>query len=187
MAEFNYELKIPKERVAILIGPKGRVKRDLQQATNTKIDVDSEEGDVFIKGDDGLGLYAAKEVIKAVGRGFNPDLAMLLLKQDYTFEIIELKDFVKSKGSSLRLKGRVIGKEGKARRIVEELTDSHISVFGKTIGIIGEAQSAALARRAVDSLLKGSPHANVYRWLEKQRRLRKMRPMDTLDTESILK
>ena len=74
--DFVYELKIPKERVAVLIGKEGSVKEDIESSTKTKIKVDSKEGDVFISGEDGLGMYNAKEVIIAVGRGFNPETAL---------------------------------------------------------------------------------------------------------------
>jgi ribosomal RNA assembly protein len=171
MVEYAYELKVPKNRVAVIIGREGSVKKDLEESTKTKLNIDSKEGDVFVSGEDALGLYTAREIIKAIGRGFNPEIAKLLLKQDYVFEVIDLREFVgKSKDAMLRLKGRVIGKEGKSRRLIEELTDCSISVFGKTIGIIGLPEPAANARQAVESLLRGSTHANVYKWLEKRRR-----------------
>ena len=171
MEIFSYELKIPKDRVAVLIGKQGEVKKRLESDTNTKVEVDSNEGDVFISGKDALGLYTAREVIRAIGRGFNPDIARLLLKQDYIFEYMNLEDFTgKSKNSSLRLKGRVIGKEGKSRQIIEDLSEAFISVYGKTICIIGLPESAGIAKRAVEFLLNGSTHANVYKWLERKRR-----------------
>ena len=171
MVEYSYELKVPKNRVAVIIGKEGTVKRDLEESTKTKLTIDSKEGDIFVSGEDALGLYTAREMIKAIGRGFNPEIAKLLLKQDYVFEVVDLREFVgKSKEAMLRLKGRVIGREGKSRKLIEELTECNISVFGKTIGIIGSPDSAANARQAVESLLKGSTHANVYKWLEKRRR-----------------
>ena len=171
MAEFQYELRIPRDRIAVLIGKKGEVKREIEGTTYTTLDIDSQEGDVFITGEDALGLFSAREVIKAIGRGFNPEIALLLLKPDYAYEIITLTDFIKgSKNAMIRIKGRVIGKEGKARSIIEELTECNITVYGKTIGIIGLAENTLLARRAVESLITGSKHANVYKWLEKKRR-----------------
>ena len=170
MTEYSYELKIPRERVAVLIGKDGEVKKSIEEETSSKIKVDSKDGDIFVLGEDALGLYTAREVIKAVGRGFNPDIAKLLLKQDYVFEIVNLPNFAKSRESMLRLKGRVIGKDGKSRKLIEQLTESHICVYGKTISIIGEPESASLAKQSVESLLKGSTHANVYKWLEKKRR-----------------
>jgi len=63
----------------------------------------------FISGEDDLGLYACREVILAIGRGFNPDIAKLLLKSDYCFEVIDLKDYAgKSRDTLLRIKGRVV-------------------------------------------------------------------------------
>ena len=171
MTSYSYELKIPQERVAVLIGKNGEVKKTIESDTKTQIKVDSLEGDIFVSGTDALGLYTSKEIIRAIGRGFNPKIAKLLLKQDYVFEYIELNEYTgKSKNTLLRLKGRVIGKEGKSRQLIEELTESYISIYGKTICIIGTAESAAMAKRAVEALLKGSTHASVYKWLEQKRR-----------------
>jgi len=176
--EYSYELKLPKERIAVLIGKKGEVKKRIEEETKTEIKVDSKEGDIFIKGEDALSLFTAREVINAVGRGFNPETAELLLKGDYCLEIIDITKFTgKNKATIIRLKGRVIGKEGKSRRTIEELTECYISVYGKTVGIIGRPENLANARRAVESLLQGSPHSNVYKWLEKRRRETKIKEM----------
>lgn len=176
MVEYSYELKVPKNRVAVIIGKEGSVKKEIEETTKTKLSIDSKEGDIFVSGEDALGLYTAREIIKAISRGFNPDIAKLLLKPDYVFEVIDVSEYVgKSKEAMVRLKGRVIGKEGKSRRLIEELTECNISVFGKTISIIGLPESAAIARQAVESLLRGSTHANVYKWLERRRRELKRR------------
>ena len=181
MAEYAYELKVPKNRVAVIIGKEGAVKKELEEATSTKLNIDSKEGDVFVSGEDALGLYTAREIIRAIGRGFNPDIAKLLLKPDYIFEVVDLREFTgKSINAMLRLKGRVIGKEGKSRKLIEELTETFISVFGKTVSIIGAAEDASSSRRAIESLLKGSTHANVYKWLEKRRRETKRNRMINL-------
>ena len=171
MTTFSYELKIPNDRVAVLIGKKGEIKKQIEEETKTKIRVDSKEGDIIVEGEDAIKLYTTREIIKAIGRGFNPDIASLLLKSDYCFELIDLSEFAKTKNSLLRIKGRIIGKEGKCRRLIEELTETNISVYGKTTAIIGLAENVAIARKAIENLIKGSSHANVYRFLEKQRRI----------------
>lgn len=170
MTSLNYELKIPKDRVAVLIGKEGTIKKTLEQETNTSINVDSKEGDVSISAEDGLSIYTAKQIILAIGRGFNPEIALLLLKTDYLFEVINLKDYARSKNDSGRLKGRVIGTKGKTREIIEEMTKCYVSVYGKTISIIGEADHIASARKAVEILLKGSTHSTVYKFLERERK-----------------
>jgi len=168
--EFAYEQKIPKDRIAVLIGKDGTVKDELEMQTGTKMDIDSKEGDVVLTGEDSIKLYALKEVVRAIGRGFNPELAQLLLKQDYILEVIPLLDFIKNKNHLERVKGRVIGGGGKSRETIEQLTDTFICVYGKTISIIGASEGVVNAKKAVESLVQGSPHANVYRWLEKTRR-----------------
>lgn len=175
MPEYRYELKIPKSRIAVLIGRSGEVKRQLEEATDTKIRISSEEGDVIVSGEDGLGLYTVREIIMAVARGFNPELAKLLLKGDYAFEQISIKDYAKTPNHFIRIKGRIIGSGGKSRKLIEELSKTHMSVFGKTVGIIGRSENVAVARKAIESLLSGSPHNSVYRWLEKRRKELKMK------------
>ena len=98
--EFSYELKIPKERVAVLIGKDGETKKEIEQETKSKINVDSAEGIVTISGEDSLDLYAAREVVKAIARGFNPEIAKLLLRTENALTIINVVDFAsKSKKS----------------------------------------------------------------------------------------
>jgi len=71
----------------------------------------------------------------------------------------------------------VIGKEGKSRKTVEILTETSIVIFGKTVGIVGEAEKVLDARKAVEMLLAGSNHATVYKMLEKKKKQRKLRGM----------
>ena len=168
--DFSYEIKIPQERVAVLIGKDGETKKEIESLTESKLDI-SAEGDVTITGSDGLLLYTTKEIVKAIARGFNPKIALLMLKQDYALEMIDMKDIAgKSKNTLQRLKGRVIGKGGKSREEIERLTDTYISVYGKTVGIIGETVQVSLARQAVAMLLQGSMHKTVFQFLEKKKK-----------------
>ncbi len=169
MTEFSYQVKIPKDRIAVLIGTKGDIKKQIEETTKTQLDIDSKDGDVSVKGKDALLLYETREIIKAIGRGFNPETAMLLLKQDYAFEIINLPDFDK-KSHFKRIKGRIIGTDGKTRRIIEENTECYICVYGKTVSLIGRNDTIHIARKAVEMIIKGSPHSNVYNWLERMKR-----------------
>ena len=175
--EYRYGLKIPKERIAVLIGKEGETKKDIENATKTKIDIDSQEGEVFIQGEDALNLFTAREVVKAVARGFNPEIAVTLLKGDNCFDMINLADYARNKNDLLRIKGRIIGREGKSRKTIEDLTETFISVYGKTISIIGSPENVSNARRAIENLIKGASHANVYKSLEKKRRDSKMKEM----------
>lgn len=159
------ELRIPKERVAVLIGKKGSTKKQLEKATNTKIFVDSNDSKVSVVGES-LDVYNARLIIQAIARGFNPDVAKQLCNENTHLEVINIKDFSgKSKKKMFRLKSRVIGSEGKAWKSIERLTDVCISVYGKTICIIGKVDNVLLAREAIENILKGAPHGPVYNWV----------------------
>ena len=188
MTSYTYELKIPKDRVAVLIGKGGETKKEIEDSTHCRLDIDSGEGDVIITGEDGLGLFSAKEVVKAIARGFNPEVAILLLGPNYSFEMLNITDYVgKSKDKMLRLKGRVIGTEGKTRRIIEEHTSTHITVYGKTVGIIGTIEDVLIAKKAIESLLEGAPHSSIYTWLEKKRRSRVLERLEPIEFKEGIK
>ena len=175
-------IKIPRDRIGALVGPDGSVKAVIERKLSVSLQVESETGAVQITlpstAEDPTVLFRAKEVVTAIGRGFAPDHAFRLLDDDeIVFELIDLREIVGRSPSDLkRLKGRVIGKEGKTRRIIEELSEANISVYGHTIAIIGYPNQAAIAREAVSMLIRGSLHGTVYRFLHKKRReLKKQR------------
>lgn len=166
---FSIELKIPKERIAILIGTKGETKKLIENKAKVNLKVSS-TGDIIISSDDGLKNYITCSVITAIGRGFNPQTALKLLNEDYCLEIINFKDFAKnSKKYLIRIKSRVIGTKGKAKRNIENLTDTEIVIYGKTISIIGKIENTLLAKQAIERLISGSPHGNVYKFINRSK------------------
>lgn len=166
--EFSQMLRIPKERVAVLIGSNGETKKKIEDETKTKLKVSS-EGEIEIEGES-YQTWMTRQIVKAIGRGFSPEKAMYLLDEDYIYDIIELKDFAKNENQMTRLKGRVIGSNGKTRDTIEEFTGCFISVYGKTISIIGTVLEAQNAKKAIEMLLSGAKHATVYRLLEGERK-----------------
>ncbi len=181
--EFVDEIKIPKERVGVLVGRKGKTKKMIENLLNVQIDVDSETGDVEIISDDGLKLFKAKNVIYAIGRGFNPEIAKKLAEDDYSLELIDISEFGHTKNAKIRLRGRVIGKDGKARENLERLTNTNIEIYGKTVAIIGYSEDVVLAKKAIEMLLSGAKHGTVYRFLEKiNKRKRFEHMLDSVNT-----
>ncbi len=165
-------LKIPMERVGVLIGHNGEIKKELEERSGLKIDINSKEGEVVIddhKSKDPLMILVIENVIRAIGRGFSPEKAEILFNADADFFIFDLHDYVRKKDTHIRrLKSRVIGKEGKTKRVLEELTDSKISVYGHTISIISDLEKINILKKSIDMLLTGSKHASVYRFVETQ-------------------
>ena len=176
-------LKIPMERVGVLIGHNGETKKDLEEQSGVKLDIDSKEGEVTIDEDevkDPLVLIKVENVIKAIGRGFSPQNAMQLLSDDADFFVFDLHDYVGKKETHVRrLKSRIIGREGKTKRVLEQLTESKISVYGHTISVICDVVNMNILKKALDMMLTGSKHATVYRFVEGQmRELKRSQKLD---------
>jgi ribosomal RNA assembly protein len=158
-------VKIPEDRVAVLIGEKGAVKKEIEDRTKAKLALD--ENTVSIEGT-GLGAWKARDMVQAIGRGFNPVVAFLLMNDDYVLRVLSLKDFAANEKAYSRLKGRVIGERGRVRRFLEKNTGAMISVYGKTVALIGSYDEVEVASEAVRMLLSGSQHGAVRRFLEKR-------------------
>lgn len=176
MAKPSTFVRIPKERVGALIGPEGRIKKSIEEKLSVELKIDGEAGDVNIvmaeKAIDPSMLFKAKDVVTAVGRGFSPEHAFRLIRdEEAVLDILDLRTvFGKSEADIKRIKGRIIGMNGKTRRIVEELTDTNVAVYGHTVCIIGTMEEVQVAREAIEMLIKGLMHATVYRFLHRKRR-----------------
>ncbi len=171
MANTEY-LKIPKDRVGVTIGKNGKIKHQLEIITKTELKIDSDTGNIAISSteetDDPLAIWKARYMIKAIGRGFNPDIALTLDDDDLILEIINLQDYVgKSKKALVRQKGRIIGKNGRTRQIIHDMLDVEISIYGKTVTLIGKIENIQMAREAIEMILDGSRQKTVYAYLEK--------------------
>ena len=176
---FQHTVKIPKERIGALIGKGGRVKQQIEKRCGVKIEIDSETGDTMImdnKSADRLEAFRAVEAITAISRGFSPERAYRLFDDDeLIFQQIDLHDYTgKSPNALERIKGRVIGEGGKARRMIEELSGAYISVYGHTVCLIGNFREVKLATDAIAMLSKGSMHKTVYNMLQGAKRRDKM-------------
>jgi ribosomal RNA assembly protein len=166
--------RIPEDRIGVLIGPGGRTKRDIRTRTETEIEIDAEEGEVRISGPDSDPIRAikARDIVVAIGRGFSPERAMRLLKDNAYLGILDIKFTTgkREKSALRRIRARAIGTHGRARSRIEELSGCSMSVYGSTIALIGEEEQLERATRAVELLLKGSEHASVFHFLARARR-----------------
>lgn len=168
-------IKVPLDRIAVLVGPKGSIKELIEEKSTAKLNIDSHSGDVEISNPkDPLKGMRAKEAVTAIARGFSPEKALRLLDdENLMFETIDLSDIARTDKDLQRIKGRIIGTKGKSREIFETLTNVHISVYGKTVCLIGYPEQNAIARAGIEMLLKGSSHGPVYKFLEKKKSERK--------------
>ena len=163
-------IKIPEERVGVLIGPDGSMKKLIEEKSKTLLEIDSESGTVTIESsEDPLMVMRVSDLVRAIGRGFSPERALAILDDEMLMlDVMDLSKMVGTKSDMARLKGRIIGKDGKTREIMEKLSGSKVSVYGKTIALLGYPEQIRVSRAAIEMLLDGAPHGNVYSFLEKK-------------------
>lgn len=154
------------------MGRDGGTKAEIERAFKVRLNVSSDSGTIEVtpsdENDDPSTILRARDVVTAVGRGFSPERAMALIDDDIVLDVIDLRDlFGKSESDINRIKGRVIGSEGKMRRLLEEMTDARVSVYGSTISMIGEFGAVSAARQAIEMLIKGKQHSSVYKFLRR--------------------
>jgi len=138
-------------------------KKRLEKILNIKITNRGKE--VSIKGTP-EDEYVAEKVIDALNFGFPFEHAVTIKKQDFTFEIINIKDHT-TRNDLSRVRGRLIGKHGKTLQTLNQLTKCFFELKNNEIGIIGEPEHIKNAQESVISIIKGSKHSNVYSLLEK--------------------
>lgn len=162
-------VQLPRDRIGCLIGEGGSVKKRIQQELGVSLTIDSQTGMVEItlkSGEDPAKVFKARELVQAIANGFSPEKAFKLLNEDYSLVLIDLREYVGEGEKALtRVKGRIIGEEGRARRNIEELTGTYLSVYGYYVAIIGSYEALEAARKAIEMLASGSTHSSVYRFL----------------------
>ncbi len=178
---FEKLIRIPNDRIAVLIGKSGNVKLQIEKLCHVLLDIDGDTGEVLITshGDvENISPFKAMEIVTAIARGFSPENAFILLKGENTLHVIDLREFAgKSNANVERIKGRIIGEGGRARRNMENLSGTHISVYGRTVSIIGDSTKLRKAVDAISSISSGSLHGSVYSKLEAANRQAKHEKM----------
>ncbi|MHA1124123.1 MAG: KH domain-containing protein [Candidatus Heimdallarchaeota archaeon] len=185
----RFYITIPQNRIGALIGPKGRIKKRIEEIAGVDLEIDSGSGDVCVSSTeetvDPFLVIKARDFVTAVGRGFNPETAFSLLEDDIYLEIINLKLVVGTNPSKImRFRGRIIGREGRTRKVIEETTGTRISVFGNTVGIIGPYERLRVARDAIYLILEGSKHGTVYAFLEEKAQIMRFDTRELWDKAS---
>lgn len=175
-------LRIPMDRLGPLIGEGGRIIKELESRTGTVIAIDSANASISIEpatpGTTTDKLLKARDFIRAVGAGFSPERAWRLLDEDQVLILIDLKEVIGDSPNHLtRVKGRIIGEGGKARRNLEQMTGTYINVYDDVVAIIGDYESAQVAREAIEMLIQGRKHSTVYKFVDRMMREIKRRRM----------
>jgi ribosomal RNA assembly protein len=153
--------KIICDKIIRIVKNKGNLEREL----NISIGINGNEVSISGNPED---EYIAEKVVEALDFGFPFSAALEIKKEDILFEVLNIKECTSQKNFE-RVRGRVIGKEGKALKTISSLSDCYIELSGNKLGIIGDAKNIRNVEEACKLLIKGSKHANVYAYLEKHK------------------
>jgi len=138
---------------------------DVRITINDKVIIESKKDDAFSE-------YRASKVLEALDSGFNITSAILLADEDYMLEKINIKRYARQSRLKTIL-GRVIGKQGKALKLLSSFTNCKFAIEGYNVSIIGKAEDIETAIASLRKLIGGAPHSKVYAYLERNNALKK--------------
>ena len=140
-------------------------KKKLETGLNVMLEI--KRGQVSIEGKEPE-LYIAEQVLEAINKNFDINVALLLTNEEYVLEDIHIKDVTKKKNLE-QVRARIIGTKGKTLKTLSELTECYITLHENTVSIIGPAEKIKEAVIAIENLIRGSKQSNVYKYLERQK------------------
>ncbi|MHB8567002.1 MAG: KH domain-containing protein [Nitrososphaerales archaeon] len=172
-------IRVPLDRVGVLVGKEGVTKEEIERKCGVTLVIDGKTGEARVSYlPEALietNPFKAIDIVSAIARGFSPQRAFVLLEEEKMLTLIDLREYSgKSENAMARIKSRLIGTDGKARRIIEQLTGAQISIYGHTVAIIGAPDETRVASEAIDKLAKGGTHKATYEMLQKYRTKQKM-------------
>lgn len=129
--------------------------------------------------------FIAEKAIEAVDFGFDVRDALLLKKEGFSLEFVDISEHTNRKNLK-EIRARLIGTNGKARKTIENLTGAALVIGKGKVGIIADSENMEAASQGVISLIQGAKHGNVFSYLEKQN-AEKFRNEDLGLKESVLK
>ena len=144
-----------------------RIKKAVPEIEDkVKVKIGFGRGKVSIRGG-GLDEYIVEQIIRAVDFGFHIGDALLLIRKDFVLESIDIKSHTPRK--NLRdVRARLIGRKGKAKKTIENLTGSVIVIQNNKVGIIVDSEHLETVVQGIELLIQGAKHGNVFAYIEKQ-------------------
>ena len=90
-------------------------------------------------------------------------------------ENIDVRRLVKNSKRVPTILGRIIGKAGSVRKIIEETSDCFVSIKEPIISVIGPYENVEVVREALKMLILGSSHRSFYNFLERETKMKETR------------
>ena len=151
--------------IKILVQKVARITRNKKRLSEMlDLKITNRGREIFIEGN-AENEFIGQKVIEALDFGFPFSHARILKEENLDFEVINIKDQTPRKDHS-RIRARIIGKGGRAIQTLSNLTDCFIELNENKIGVIGNSENLERATQALNQLIRGAKHGNVYKGLE---------------------
>jgi len=150
------------ENIKEVLRSKSRIQKELEVKLTNRGKI------IFVDGEPAK-EFTAVEVLQAINAGFSGDRALELKQDNFMLQTVHIKDITK-RNDLERVRGRVIGTDGRTLKTLQNLTNCDLAMNGNEIGIIGPALEMEDAVQSVTSLINGSKQGHVYGRLERQRK-----------------
>lgn len=160
---------LEKDRIPVFIGKSGSEKKKLEKKFNCSLEINSKTGEVTIDSEDAIATFILSNMINAVNYGHSPENALMLEDENYVLDIIDVKNYIKDHSRLKSVMGRIIGKGGSTRNVIEEITKTHVSVKDHFVSIVGPYENVQLVHEAVEMLIQGASHKSFYSYLERNK------------------
>jgi ribosomal RNA assembly protein len=172
--------RIPQDRIAVLIGKGGETRRMLEEACGATLEIDSKSGEVMADWGEGsvdpIVRMKVPDVIVAIGRGLAPKRAIQLIQDEVSLKMYDIREWVgKQPNQTRRMRSRLIGRNGRIRSLIEEISRCELAIYGSTVLVIGDEDGIALAAPAIEGILRGSEHSTILHGLEQDRKRQRLR------------
>ena len=172
--------RIPQDRIAVLIGKGGETRRMLEEACGATLEIDSKSGEVMAdwgeEGADPIVRMKMPDVIVAIGRGLAPKRAVQLIQDEVSLKMYDIREWAgRQPNQTRRMRSRLIGRNGRIRSLIEEISRCEMAIYGSTVLVIGDEDGLALAAPAIEGILRGSEHSTILHGLEQDRKRQRIR------------
>ncbi|MFL2532321.1 MAG: RNA-processing protein [Marine Group II euryarchaeote MED-G34] len=176
----EYLARIPQDRIAVLIGKGGETRRMIEEACGATLEIDSKSGEVMAEwGDEGadpIVRMKMPDVIVAIGRGLAPKRAVQLIRDEVFLKMYDIREWAgRQPNQTRRMRSRLIGRNGRIRSLIEEISSCEMAIYGSTVLVIGDEDGLALAAPAIEGILRGSEHSTILHGLEQDRKRQRLR------------
>ncbi len=165
---YSLTLKYPKDTLRKVL----KVRKKIEYNLGVKLAIDLKNEILTIQTEENTYvLYEVKDIIDAIDVGFKFDIAMLLALDNFRKDAIDVKSISRNKKDLRRIMSRIIGKEGYAKKKIEDLCEVFLAIDDKKgmVYIIGEEENVDLAKEALRLLINGKKHKTVYDFIIKHK------------------